>query len=129
MFYCLGLAPGSQTLAISVSLLPPLQVKEIQRDESNTYQVLIQDVLTGRNIVSLPQPDSYSRHHAFSPDARTLVTTTNTVKHTAQGFEIGPATFHFWELATGKDRFSFQITEASRQHGFAQMAFLAGARI
>jgi WD40 repeat protein len=124
----IGLAPGVRTLAISVSSLPPLQEK-IQRDESNTYQVLIQDVLTGRNIVTLPQPDSYSRHDAFSPDGRTLVTTTNTVKNTAQGSEIGPATFHFWELATGKDRFSFQITEASRQHGFAQMAFLPGARI
>jgi len=127
----LGLAPGVRTLGISVSSLPPPQAlqEKIPRDESNTHQILIQGVLTGRNIVSLPQPDNYSHDHAFSPDARTLVTTTNTVKHTAQGSEIGAATFHFWELATGKERFAFQVTDTSRYYGFGQVAFLPGARI
>jgi WD40 repeat protein len=124
----LGLAPGVRNLAVSLSSLPPVEEKLPPRDDANTRQVLVQDVLTGRNLIALPQPDSFSYHHAFSPDGRTLLTTTNVIKRAPQGSEIGLARIHLWELTTGQERLRIQANEAGWGRGLAQIGFSSDSR-
>jgi hypothetical protein len=95
---------------------------------STTRQIAIEDVLTGRHSVILPQPDTFCYVYTFSPDGRTFVTTTSSAKNTDQGTEFGPDVMHFWELATGKERLLVRSSEAGWKHHFAQIAFGADGR-
>src|SRR5207245_2066364 len=98
----------------------PLPVEgPVERNTSDGRLIEIQDTLTGRNLVSLPQPEDFGDVYAFSPDERMFVTTTNGVKNN----EYGPETLHFWELARGKERLIIRSAEAGEEHLFVQIAF------
>jgi hypothetical protein len=126
-FEFLGFAPGVRGLAGSVSLLPPLEVKAA-RDESNTRQVVLQDVATGRRLLTLPQPDYFSFVHAFAPDGRTLVTATSVARPTDRGTELGASTLRFWELATGKERLAIRSPGTGNRHHYVRLTFSPDGR-
>jgi RNA polymerase sigma factor (sigma-70 family) len=89
--------------------------------------VVLSDVASGRQILPLPQPDSYGYVQAFAPDGRTLVTATGKLR----GFEAFPSdqhTLHLWELATGKERLTIAPGKTGWEYRFEHVAFAPDGR-
>jgi WD40 repeat protein len=58
---------------------------------------VIHEVLTGKRLLTIPQPDNNSFMGTWSPYCRTIVTATHRKERTDY-------VLHLWELATGKER-------------------------
>jgi RNA polymerase sigma factor (sigma-70 family) len=89
--------------------------------------VVLRDLAMGRQILPLPQPDSYGYVQAFAPDGRTLVTATGKLR----GLEALPSdrhTLHLWELATGKERLTIAPGKTGWQYRFEHVAFAPDGR-
>jgi WD40 repeat protein len=65
--------------------------------------ILIINVMTGRQLLSLPQPDQFSQAVAFSPDAQMLLTETSQQVLEGDQPRVGNHTLHLWELRSGKE--------------------------
>jgi WD40 repeat protein len=90
--------------------------------------VTLHEVTTGRQILPLPQPDSYGYVQAFAPDGRTLVTATGK----RRGFEALPSeqhALHLWELATGKERLTITPGKVGWEYRFEHVAFAPDGRM
>jgi RNA polymerase sigma factor (sigma-70 family) len=65
--------------------------------------LLLREAATGREVLTLRQPEGFDGLYAFAPDGRSLVTVTSRQKGKADAPRYDD-TLHFWELTTGKER-------------------------
>jgi WD40 repeat protein len=93
-------------------------------DPSNMSHALVEDVATGRTLVSIPQPDIGGSRFAFSPDGQTLVGVTS--KRHAIGEET--QTLRFWEVATGQERLAISSSDTEWQSRWNELAFSPDGR-
>jgi hypothetical protein len=89
-----------------------------------TTTVVVRDVATGRELLTLPQPGVFESVIAFTPDGQSLLTATYTPSVDSRVH--GPTTLRLWELATGKQRLA--INSGSREHGFSQLVVAPDGR-
>src|SRR5205823_5999075 len=79
--------------------------------------VVVEAVVTGRRVLTLPQPDS--GHYcppAFAPDGQTLATTTSRViREWDESYYIDRHAIRLWELSTGRERLTIMNKEAGDQ--------------
>jgi WD40 repeat protein len=90
-------------------------------------ELVLWEVKTGRQRLTLPQPDLLEAVPAFAPDGHTLVTATGKVR----GFEAAPSEAHtlrVWELASGKERLTIRPGDTGWESRFEQIAFAPGGR-
>ncbi|HJZ91474.1 MAG TPA: hypothetical protein VKE40_11415, partial [Gemmataceae bacterium] len=73
--------------------------------------VVIEDVVTGRSLIQIRQPDYLQRRsNLFTPDGQVLVTWTSTYPAGgARGRPPEMTTVRLWELRTGKERLAFNL--------------------
>jgi WD40 repeat protein len=90
-------------------------------------EVVLQEVTTGRRVLSLPQPDFFGSVQAFAPDGRSLVTATGKVRGFAGVPSDGHA-LHVWDLATGKERRTIRSGETSTWCCFEHLAVAPDGR-
>ncbi|HEV3083538.1 MAG TPA: sigma factor-like helix-turn-helix DNA-binding protein, partial [Gemmataceae bacterium] len=86
-------------------------------------QVVLQEVATGRQLLTLPQPDNYRHRAAFSPDGRILVTSTCRVSPGDNGSRWENHALHLWELATGKERLTIKFGKEGWEYEIEQITF------
>jgi WD40 repeat protein len=96
--------------------------------EAAPPQIVIQNVLTGKTILTLTQPDPAFPAIAFTPDSQVLASTT--FKQTQGPIEPRPGTWtiHLWELLTGKEQQSILLADEG-ERGISQMAFSPNQRV
>jgi RNA polymerase sigma factor (sigma-70 family) len=83
-------------------------------------KVEVEDVATGKRLLSFLHPDYLGVAWALSPDGRTVVTTTGTPPDGPAGSDA----LHLWELATGQER----LTVRGAPSRFEQIAFAPDGR-
>ncbi len=88
--------------------------------------VVVREVATGRELLTLPQPGVFEGAIALTPDGQTLLTVTYTPSGDSRADKKGPITLRLWELATGKQRLA--INSGSHEHGFALLAVAPDGR-
>jgi WD40 repeat protein len=93
------------------SLGSGVETTEPSVSPGGTDRVGLRDVATGRLLLTLPED---SLHIGFSPDGRTLVTLSSRLR--------------FWELASGKERFTITVPEHGVDNHFTQLAFARDGR-
>jgi hypothetical protein len=99
-------------------------VLDLQPEKS----VRILDVTTGRQLLSLPQPDDeIADPVAFSPDTQTLLTETQEEFWEGNQPHYGKHTFHFWELRSGKERLTIPGEKSGLE--FRKSTFSSDGRI
>jgi RNA polymerase sigma factor (sigma-70 family) len=98
-------------------------------------RVVVHEVATGRELLTLPQPDVFGHVFAFTPDGQSLLTTTFTDapadsegKRPWRPEMQGPDTLRLWELATGKQRLAITRASRGRDHDFARVAVAPDGR-
>jgi len=87
--------------------------------------VVLREVATGREVLTLRQPDGFLGLNAFAPDGRSLVTVTSRQERQGAGWRYDN-TLHFWELATGKERLTLAC--GSSGHLLRQVAYAPDGR-
>jgi dipeptidyl aminopeptidase/acylaminoacyl peptidase len=100
--------------------------------------VVVREVTTGRELLTLPQPDMFGEVIALTPDGQSLLTTTHALHPDswpdAQGKmpwrpeTQGPDTLRLWELATGKQRLAITRASGGRDHDFSRLAVAPDGR-
>lgn len=95
-----------------------------QFDPSNMSHAVVEDVATGRTLVSILQPDIGGSRFAFSSDGQTLVGMTNK----RQGVGEETQTLRFWEVATGQERLAISSNDTNWQSHWNQLAFSPDGR-
>jgi hypothetical protein len=116
--------------------MPPQPGQPAPPVEGPGSQVTIQDVMTGKTVLNLPQLGATSYATAFTPDGQILATTT--FKQTRGPVNMrpgppiesrpGPTTIHLWELLSGKEQQSILLADAGDSR-VAQMAFSPDQRV
>jgi hypothetical protein len=85
---------------------------------------VVEDVATGRTLVSILLPDIGGYRFVFSPDGQTLVGTTSrrlsNTEHTH--------TLRFWEVATGQERLAIPSNESDWKYHWSELALSADGR-
>jgi WD40 repeat protein len=124
-----GAQPRSRTM-------PPQPGQAAPPVEGPGSLVTIQDVMTGKTVLNLPQPGATSYATAFTPDGQILATTT--FKQTRGPVNMrpgppiesrpGPTTIHLWELLSGKEQQSILLADAGDSR-VTQMAFSPDQRV
>src|SRR5262249_45962337 len=84
--------------------------------------VVLEEVATGRQLLTLPQPDQCGQGLALTPDNQCLITSTFTSAPDFRLDKQGPSTLRLWELATGKQRLAITSARGGWNHGFARLA-------
>src|SRR5262249_19246641 len=89
-----------------------VSTRELQVDHpgANTV-VVVEEVTTGRELLTLPQPDHFGDLLALTPDGQCLLTATFTPSPDSRPDTQGPSTLRLWELATGKQRLAITSAE------------------
>jgi RNA polymerase sigma factor (sigma-70 family) len=103
--------------------------------------VVVREVNTGRELLTLPQPDQFGHVMTLTPDGQSLLTTTYTPppdsRFDGQGKMLygpagpgaqGPSTIRLWELATGKQRIGITSARGGHDHAFARFAVAPDGR-
>lgn len=93
---------------------------------SPSLTMILEDTLSGRELLRIPQPDSRFEGYAWAPDAQTLVTETYR-QEIGQTFD--PHAFHFWERATGKECLAIPLGHAGAQCLTYRRQFSADGRL
>jgi RNA polymerase sigma factor (sigma-70 family) len=93
---------------------PALAKADPAKDEAggSVYQqtvLYLFDSRTGRQLVTLRQPDHYQYCHAFSPDGQMLVTLTARYRREEIGDVTSALTAHVWEVRTGQEQFRLAL--------------------
>jgi hypothetical protein len=122
----LNFAPGAAVVVGYSTTLPPLQ-ERVQRDEAGTTSAVLEEVSTGRRLLTLPQPDNYTGTHAVAPDGRTLATVTVLAPRDS-GSGPRPATLRLWELASGQERLAVPLPIRGPRSSYYQLAFAPDGR-
>jgi hypothetical protein len=90
--------------------------------------VVLEEVATGRELLTLPQPDQSGAPMALTPDGQSLVTTTFTPAPDSKANNQGPSILRLWELATGKQRLVITSARGGWDHAFTQLAVAPDGR-
>jgi WD40 repeat protein len=103
--------------------------------------VVVREVTTGRELLTLPQPDQFGHVIAVTPDGQSLVTATFTPspdsRSDGQGKMLwgpggpgaqGPSTLRLWELATGKQRLAITSAKGGYDRNFSRLAVAPDGR-
>jgi RNA polymerase sigma factor (sigma-70 family) len=90
--------------------------------------VVMEEVTTGRELLTLPQPDHFGGLLALTPDGRSLLTTTFTPSPDSRPNTQGPSTLRLWELATGKQRLAITSASGGHDHAFTRLAVAPNGR-
>jgi dipeptidyl aminopeptidase/acylaminoacyl peptidase len=90
--------------------------------------VVLEEVTTGRELLTLLQPDQSGAPMALTPDGQSLVTTTFTPAPDSKANNQGPSTLRLWELATGKQRLVITSARGGWDHAFARLAVAPDGR-
>jgi hypothetical protein len=98
--------------------------------ESDSPVVIVEDVATGRQVLTLPQPDN-GRHGppVFSPDGRLLATSTSRVRRGRDNaYYADHHAIHLWEVFNGKERLTITNNDPGLQFQFNELAFAPDGR-
>ncbi len=88
--------------------------------------VVVREVTTGRELLTLPQPDQCGDAIALTPDGQSVLTTT--IAPAPKPLLQGPSTLRLWELATGKQRLAITSAKGGLDRGFARLAVAPDGR-
>jgi RNA polymerase sigma factor (sigma-70 family) len=88
--------------------------------------VVLEEVTTGRELLTLPQPGKSSQVLALTPDGQCILTSTFAPE--PRPVFQGPSTLRLWELATGKQRLAITSARGGYDHDFARMAVAPDGR-
>jgi hypothetical protein len=106
-----------------------VSARDLQVDHPGANTVIVvEDVTTGRELLTLPQPDHFSDLLALTPDGQSLVTTTFTPSPESRPETQGPSTLRLWELATGKQRLAITSATGGYDHAFTRLAVAPDGR-
>jgi WD40 repeat protein len=86
------------------------------------------DVMTGRRLLTLPQPDQFSHAVAFSPDAQTLLTETSELLLEEGKQQYGKHNLHLWELRSGKERLTIPGDKSGWEFSYNTILFSPDGR-
>jgi RNA polymerase sigma factor (sigma-70 family) len=89
--------------------------------------VVVEEVATGRELLTLLQPDHFGNLLALTPDGQSLVTTTFPSPDSRPDTQ-GPGTLRLWELATGRQRLAITSARGGEDHAFARLAVAPDGR-
>jgi len=92
-------------------------------------QVVLEEVATGRTLLTIAQPDNVSSIRGFAPDGQTFLTTTFSVAGQPSQQRLDRSSLHLWELATGKERLRIAGTKSGYEFSYTTVAFAPGSRI
>jgi hypothetical protein len=99
--------------------------------------VVLEEVATGRELLTLPQPGQAGQDLALTPDGQCLITSTFTRSADSDPSgpggaggpsTQGPSTLRLWELATGKQRLAITSARGGYDHDFARLAVAPDGR-
>jgi RNA polymerase sigma factor (sigma-70 family) len=100
--------------------------------------VVLEEVSTGRELLTLPQPDHFGNSPGgmpatdkllvLTPDGQSLLTTTFTPSPDSRPDTQGPSTLRLWELATGKQRLAITSASGGYDHALARLAVAPDGR-
>jgi RNA polymerase sigma factor (sigma-70 family) len=91
------------------------------------WSAVVREVATGRELVTLPQPDQFGHVMALTPNGQCLLASTHTPSPDSRADNTGPVTLRLWELATGKQRLTFTGAGAG-EPDFARLAVAPDGR-
>jgi RNA polymerase sigma factor (sigma-70 family) len=86
---------------------------------------VVREVATGRELLTLPQPDESCQSLAFTPDGQCVVTATFT---SISQVDASPNTLRLWELTTGKQRCAITSPTTGKQRNFSRLAVAPDGR-
>jgi hypothetical protein len=75
-----------------------------------THTMVLEDTLSGRELLRIPQPDTWSGEYALAPDSQTLVTTTSRDQGGTTRYDRNA--FRFWERASGKECLTIRVVQS-----------------
>jgi RNA polymerase sigma factor (sigma-70 family) len=90
--------------------------------------IVVREVSTGRELLTLPQPDVFGHVMALTPDGQCLLTTTYTPSPDNRADTQGPSTLRLWELASGKQRLAIPSARGGYRHDFTRLAVAPDGR-
>jgi WD40 repeat protein len=125
--HLIDLTPGA-TATIEDRGAPPPAMPANAPDLPGSNRIVLRDLRTGRDLLTLPQPDYLRFLCAVSPDGRTLVTATAPATQTEKETRWGPPTLRFWELASGKERMTITMPQGGWSFRFQELAFAPDGR-
>jgi RNA polymerase sigma factor (sigma-70 family) len=106
-----------------------VSARDLQVDHPGANTVIVlEEVTTGRELLTLPQPDHFGDLLALTPDGQSLLTTTFTPSPDSRPNTQGPSTLRLWELATGKQRLAITSAARGSEHAFARLAVAPDGR-
>jgi len=115
-------SPDLKTYLGHASRMPnPGPANPLAKLPHGTDVALIKDIATGQTLVVLPQPDHAWKAGAFSPDGRTLVTSTfrpGLTNENNDGYAL-----HFRELSSGQERLTLKFPERGDRHAIERIVF------
>jgi RNA polymerase sigma factor (sigma-70 family) len=90
--------------------------------------VVVREVSTGRELLTLPQPDQFGDVMALTPDGQCLVTTTYARGPDSRPTSQGPSTLRLWELVTGKQRLAILSARGGYERQIYRLAVAPDGR-
>ena len=93
---------------------------------SSKGSVRLCEVATGREVLTLRQPEGFGGVQEFAPDGRTVMTVTYQHAQPGDLWLRCDSTLHVWELATGKERLSIPCGSSGYQ--IQKVAFAPNGR-
>jgi WD40 repeat protein len=98
--------------------------------EADSPVAIVEEVATGRHILTLPQPDNGGiASPVFAPDCLTFATLISRVRRVSDdAYHVDRHAIHLWELATGKERLTITNYEPGQQLEYTQVAFAPDGR-
>jgi RNA polymerase sigma factor (sigma-70 family) len=106
-----------------------VSTRELQVDHPGASTVVVvEEVTTGRELLTLPQPDHFGDLLALTPDGQCLLTVTSTPSPDSRPDTQGPSTLRLWELATGKQRLAITSAEGGYDRHLTRLAVAPDGR-
>jgi WD40 repeat protein len=99
------------------------EIKDKPVEPTAAKPIVILNVITGRQLLSLPQQDQHSGPVAFSPDGQSLLTQTSEQFWEGDKQQIGKRTLRFWELRSGKQWLTISSDKSGWEFGYEQIVF------
>ncbi len=98
--------------------------------------VVLEEVATGRELLTLPQPGQCGQAMALTPDGQCLLTSTFTLSPDSHpsapagggSSTRGPSTLRLWDVATGRQRLAITSARGGYDHDFTRLAVAPDGR-
>jgi WD40 repeat protein len=94
---------------------------------SRPNTMVLEDTRSGRELLRIPQPDSWSGGYALAPDSQTLVTTTYSAEGESPRYDRHAV--RFWEQATGKECLTIQLSQSGYEFSNHGLRFSPDGRL